>query len=120
MSPAPQPGRTARGGRTPRPAAPLTTARLCAAAPATRGMLRLYEREGLISPPQRSDAGYRQDAHDTVDRVRAIRLLPMAMLSVVLGTSFIVLRHFIGDGPQDSMTGTIAAFVLNLFLIPKL
>lgn len=53
-------------------------------------------------------------------RVRAIRLLPMAMLSVVLGTSFIVLRHFIGDGPQDSMTGTIAAFVLNLFLIPKL
>lgn len=82
MSPAPQPGRTARGGRTPRPAAPLTTARLCAAAPATRGMLRLYEREGLISPPQRSDAGYRQDAHDTVDRVRAIRLLKDLGLSL--------------------------------------
>ncbi len=75
MSPAPQPGRTARGGRTPRPAAPLTTARLCAAAPATRGMLRLYEREGLIRPPQRSGAGYRHYADDTVDRVRAIRLL---------------------------------------------
>ena len=53
-------------------------------------------------------------------RVRAIRLLPMAMLSVVLGTTFIVLRHFIGDGPQDSPTGTFVAFVLNLFLIPKL
>ena len=55
--------------------APLTTARLCAAADATRGMLRLYEREGLIGPPQRSLAGYRHYANDTVDRVRAIRLL---------------------------------------------
>ena len=38
-------------------------------------MLRLYEREGLINPPQRSPAGYRHYENDTVDRVRAIRLL---------------------------------------------
>ena len=38
-------------------------------------MLRLYEREGLIRPPQRSGAGYRHYADDTVDRVHAIRLL---------------------------------------------
>ena len=79
MSPASQPSRT---GRSPRPAAPLTTARLCAAAQATRGMLRLYEREGLIGPPQRSDSGYRHFAHDTVDRVRAIRLLKDLGLSL--------------------------------------
>lgn len=66
-------GTPPRGGH--RPPAPLTTARLCAAADATRGMLRLYEREGLINPPQRSPAGYRHYANDTVDRVRAIRLL---------------------------------------------
>lgn len=58
-----------------RPATPLTTARLCAAADATRGMLRLYEEEGLIAVPQRSAAGYRHYPADTVDRVRAIRLL---------------------------------------------
>ncbi|GCL62702.1 MerR family transcriptional regulator [Pseudaquabacterium pictum] len=77
--------RSARPGRPPRtarPAAPLTTARLCAAAPATRGMLRLYEREGLIRPPQRSASGYRHYAQDTVDRVRAIRLLKDLGLSL--------------------------------------
>jgi len=55
--------------------APLTTARLCAAASATRGMLRLYEAEGLLAPPARSAAGYRHYPADTVDRVQAIRLL---------------------------------------------
>ncbi len=55
--------------------APLTTARLCAAASATRGMLRLYEAEGLLAPPARSSAGYRRYPADTVDRVQAIRLL---------------------------------------------
>ena len=59
---------TARG-------AALTTARLCAAANATRGMLRLYEAEGLLAPPARSAAGYRHYPADTVDRVQAIRLL---------------------------------------------
>jgi DNA-binding transcriptional MerR regulator len=55
--------------------AALTTARLCAAASATRGMLRLYEAEGLLAPPGRSAAGYRHYPADTVDRVQAIRLL---------------------------------------------
>lgn len=70
-----QPTRASRPPRAARPAAPLTTARLCVATQATRGMLRLYEREGLIGPPQRSGTGYRHFAQDTVDRVRAIRLL---------------------------------------------
>lgn len=81
-SPAPNPGRAARVNRAPRQAAPLTTARLCTAAQATRGMLRLYEREGLLSPPQRSATGYRHYAQDSVDRVRAIRLLKDLGLSL--------------------------------------
>lgn len=69
------PTRRSRPPRPARAAAPLTTARLCTAAQATRGMLRLYEREGLLSPPQRSATGYRHHRPDTVDWVRAIRLL---------------------------------------------
>lgn len=79
------PRHRARPARPPgaaRPAAPLTTARLCAAADATRGMLRLYEREGLINPPQRSATGYRHYPTGTVDRVRAIRLLKDLGLSL--------------------------------------
>lgn len=53
----------------------LTTARLCAAADVTRGMLRLYEREGLLAPPQRSAAGYRHYPGDAVARLQAIRYL---------------------------------------------
>lgn len=45
-------------------------------------MLRLYEREGLLSPPQRSATGYRHYPADTVDRVRAIRLLKDLGLSL--------------------------------------
>lgn len=58
----------------PVPAA-LTTARLCTAAGVTRGLLRLYEEEGLLPPPRRSDSGYRHYPPDTVDRLQAIRLL---------------------------------------------
>ena len=54
---------------------PLTTARLCVAAGATRGMLRLYEAEGLLAAPGRSAAGYRHYPADSIDRVQAIRLL---------------------------------------------
>lgn len=82
LSPAPHPGHAARPVGPPRQAAPLTTARLCTAAQATRGMLRLYEREGLLSAPQRSATGYRHYPADSVDRVRAIRLLKDLGLSL--------------------------------------
>jgi DNA-binding transcriptional MerR regulator len=77
--PADSPGTPRSAGRArrraPRDASPLTTARLCASTGATRGMLRLYEAEGLLAAPQRSAAGYRHFPADTVDRVRAIFLL---------------------------------------------
>ena len=68
--------------RAPRDPSPLTTARLCATTGATRGMLRLYEAEGLLAAPQRSAAGYRHFPADTVDRVRAIFLLKDLGLSL--------------------------------------
>lgn len=49
-----------------------TTSALCKAANVTRGQLRLYEKEGLIAPQRRTEAGYRQYGTDTVDRLRAI------------------------------------------------
>lgn len=49
-----------------------TTGALCKAANVTRGQLRLYEEEGLIAPQCRTQAGYRQYAADTQDRLRAI------------------------------------------------
>jgi MerR family transcriptional regulator, copper efflux regulator len=57
------------------PAAPLSTAALCAAAGVTRGTLRLYEREGLVAPARRTPAGYRQYGSDAVVRLQAIRHL---------------------------------------------
>ncbi|MBW7834557.1 MAG: MerR family transcriptional regulator [Simplicispira suum] len=49
-----------------------TTSSLCKAAKVTRGQLRLYEDEGLISPQSRTEAGYRQYGPDTQDRLKAI------------------------------------------------
>ena len=49
-----------------------TTSALCKAANVTRGQLRLYEDEGLITPQCRTEAGYRQYGSDTLDRLRAI------------------------------------------------
>jgi DNA-binding transcriptional MerR regulator len=49
-----------------------TTSALCQAANVTRGQLRLYEKEGLIAPQSRTQAGYRQYGTDTVDRLRVI------------------------------------------------
>lgn len=90
-------GGAARQG--PRPAVPLTTARLCAATGATRGMLRLYEAEGLLGAPQRSATGYRHFPADTVDRLRAIRLLKelgfsLRQISLLLADT--------DDGPFDA------------------
>ena len=49
-----------------------TTSALCKAANVTRGQLRLYEVEGLITPQCRTEAGYRQYGTDTLDRLKAI------------------------------------------------
>ena len=49
-----------------------TTSALCKAANVTRGQLRLYEDEGLITPQCRTEAGYRQYGADTLDRLKAI------------------------------------------------
>ncbi len=84
---------------SPRPAPPLTTARLCAATGASRGMLRLYEAEGLLAAPRRSASGYRHFPADTIDRVRAIRLLKelgftLRQVSLLLADA--------DDGPFDA------------------
>lgn len=49
-----------------------TTSALCKAANVTRGQLRLYEDEGLITPQSRTEAGYRQYGADMLDRLKAI------------------------------------------------
>lgn len=49
-----------------------TTGALCKTANVTRGQLRLYEKEGLISPQSRTDAGYRQYSSGTIDRLKVI------------------------------------------------
>jgi MerR family copper efflux transcriptional regulator len=54
---------------------PLTTGALCRQAGVTRGTLRVYERAGLLPEPQRTPAGYRHYAPDTVVRLTAIRQL---------------------------------------------
>lgn len=54
---------------------PLTTSRLCEIADVTRGQLRVYEREGLLHPPSRTESGYRNYSPDTVARLQAIRQL---------------------------------------------
>jgi MerR family transcriptional regulator, copper efflux regulator len=54
---------------------PLTTSHLCKTVGVTRGQLRLYEREGLLLEPARTDAGYRHYTADTPDRLNAIKQL---------------------------------------------
>ena len=54
---------------------PLTTAALCERSHVTRGALRIYEREGLIEPPRRTAAGYRDYPPETVERLEAVRQL---------------------------------------------
>jgi MerR family transcriptional regulator, copper efflux regulator len=59
----------------PRPLKTLNTSALCQAAGVTRGMLRLYETEGVIAAPGRTPAGYRAYPADTVARLLAVRQL---------------------------------------------
>ena len=61
-----------QGGPTP---SKLTSGQLCKAAGVTRGQLRLYEREGLIAPPRRTEAGYRDYRPETQTLLNAIRQL---------------------------------------------
>lgn len=56
-------------------AVPLTSGAVCAAAQVTRGQLRVYEREGLIPEPRRTEGGFRDYPADTVARLQAIRQL---------------------------------------------
>jgi MerR family transcriptional regulator, copper efflux regulator len=59
-----------------------TTSALCLASNTTRGQLRLYERDGLLNPPERTRAGYRSYSADTVLRLKAIRELKELGLSL--------------------------------------
>lgn len=52
----------------------LTPGKLCAQTDLTRGALRVYERSGLIRAKQRTSAGYRLFAPDSVERIHAIRV----------------------------------------------
>jgi len=60
---------------TAAPGATLTTHQLCHAAQVSRGVLRLYEREGLLPAPPRTRAGYRSYPPSDVERLTAIRQL---------------------------------------------
>lgn len=64
-----------RTGAGPADAAHLSTGALCDAAGVSRGMLRLYEREGLLPEPPRTAARYRQYPASEVQRLLAIRSL---------------------------------------------
>jgi DNA-binding transcriptional MerR regulator len=61
-----------RAARAQRPA-PLTTRTVCERAGVSRGVLRVYEREGLIAPPARTASGYRDYPPDTPERLAVIR-----------------------------------------------
>lgn len=60
----------------------LTTGSVCKAAHVTRGQLRLYEEQGLITPQSRTESGYRQYGVDTLDRIRVILFLKQLGLTL--------------------------------------
>jgi DNA-binding transcriptional MerR regulator len=74
MNTSPSSARTPARTQPGRPG-PLTTAVICRHSSVTRGALRIYEREGLIEPPRRTAAGYRDYPPDTVQRLEAVRQL---------------------------------------------
>jgi MerR family transcriptional regulator, copper efflux regulator len=53
----------------------ISTHQICKSAGVTRGQLRVYEREGLLNEPQRTQAGYRLYDDDAIARLKAIRQL---------------------------------------------
>jgi MerR family transcriptional regulator, copper efflux regulator len=60
----------------------LSTIDVCRISQINRGALRLYEREGLIDPPNRTPSGYRNYPIDTVERLEAIKQLKEIGLSL--------------------------------------
>jgi peptidoglycan/LPS O-acetylase OafA/YrhL len=52
--------------------------------------------------------------------LRAIRLMPMAVFSVVAGTGYLLLRYHFAPELSDPVSDILAASLLNLFLLPKL
>jgi DNA-binding transcriptional MerR regulator len=75
----------------------LTTSALCKRAQVTRGQLRVYEREGLIAPPRRTPAGYRDYPQDTALRLQAIRALKE------LGFTLAEIRLLLAEGEAGTM-----------------
>jgi len=57
------------------PETTMTSGTLCERAGVTRGVLRVYEREGLLGRPPRTPAGYRIYPPNTLERLQAIRQL---------------------------------------------
>lgn len=78
-------------------AGPLTTSTLCKRAQVTRGQLRVYEREGLIAPPRRTPAGYRDYPEDTSQRLQAIRELKE------LGFTLAEIRLLLAEGEAGAI-----------------
>jgi len=78
----------------------LTSGQLRDATHLSRGALRLYEREGLIAPPPRSEGGYRLYPEETVDLVEAIKLMKS------LGFGLAEIREFLallGGGDERQL-----------------
>lgn len=77
----------------------LSPAQLIAATNTSRGVLRVYERCGLIAPIERSVSGYRRYSPQTVDQLRAIRT------AKELGFSLAEIADMLGMGaPGMSLT----------------
>jgi peptidoglycan/LPS O-acetylase OafA/YrhL len=53
-------------------------------------------------------------------QIRVKRFLPLSVLGVVLGTAYLLIRWYIHPQKSDDLADIIAAFGLNLVLIPKL
>jgi DNA-binding transcriptional MerR regulator len=85
----------------------LTSGQVCEATNLSRGALRLYEREGLIAPPPRSEGGYRLYPEETVDLVEAIKLVKS------LGFGLAEIREFL------SLLGVGGAAERELRLLAK-
>ena len=75
---------------TDRPSGLLSPAQLIALTGTSRGILRVYERLGLIEAAERSTSGYRRYSNEAVDQLRAIRTakelgFTLAEISEMLG-----------------------------------